>query len=438
MTGAAPLVRATNLSKRFKIYPRPAGRLIEWLTGGRAIRHQDFWALRELNLTLHRGECLGIVGANGSGKSTLLKILAGTLSPTSGDCRVDGRVMAILELGTGFNRELTGRQNIRLASQLLGIGDAYVNEKMADIERFASLGEFMDRPIKLYSSGMGARLAFSLFAFLEPDVLIVDEALAVGDISFQRKCYRRMEEMIGSGRQAVIFVTHDLHAVNKMCTRAVWLRDGRVELEGDPPEVVERYQRFMLGAEETPDRTRRAAPVVDEIGIPRSGRLSRGEAAVLYPTNGAEVLGLWLEQEDGTIAQLIRAGKAFKICYAVRFTAPALQPVFGTRLATARGDVLVGINSKVAGVLTPDYAPGDVEIIRWPVMPGLAAGDYFLSCGVSSYDDPLHFLAREVDAYRFAITGALATGALCHLTDKPLLASAAITQKEQPQRLEVD
>lgn len=429
MTHSAPLVRASNLSKRFKIYPKPGGRLVEWLTGRRVQRHTDFWALRDLNVTLYRGECLGIVGANGSGKSTFLKILAGTLSPTGGTCSVDGKVMAILELGTGFNRELTGRQNIHLAAQLLGIGLAYVNERMAEIEQFAGLGEFMDRPIKLYSSGMQARLAFSLFAFLEPDVLIVDEALAVGDISFQRKCYRHMEEMIGSGKQAVIFVTHDLHAVTRLCTRAVWLRDGHVELEGDPPEVVERYQRFMLngGQEAAANPSRRPAASADESGIPQAGRLARGEAAVLYPTQGAEVLGLWLEQEDGSVCQMVRAGKSFRICYAVRFTVSAMQPVFGTRVATARGDVLIGINTKVAGVITPDYAPGDVEIVRWPVMPGLAAGDYFISCGCSLFDDPLHFLAREVDAYRFAITGAAPTGALCNLTGPPLLAGAGCT-----------
>ncbi|HXE53683.1 MAG TPA: ABC transporter ATP-binding protein [Tepidisphaeraceae bacterium] len=429
MNHTAPLVRATNLSKRFKIYPKPNGRLIEWLTGGRVQRHADFWALRGLDMTLYRGECLGIVGANGSGKSTFLKILAGTLTPTSGSCSVDGKVMAILELGTGFNRELTGRQNIHLAAQLLGIGADYVNQKMPDIEAFAALGEFMDRPIKLYSSGMQARLAFSLFAFLEPDVLIVDEALAVGDISFQRKCYRHMEQMIGSGRQAVIFVTHDLHAVTKLCTRAIWLRNGHVELEGEPPEVVERYQRFMLNGEEgiATTASRRPAVSLDESGVPQSGRLARCEAAVLYPSGGAEVLGLWLELEDGTVTQMVRAGKPFRICYALRFVAPAMQPVFGTRVTTARGDVLIGINTKMTGVITPDYALGDVEIVRWPVMAGLAAGDYFISCGCSLYDDPLHFLAREVDAYRFAITGAAATGALCNLTGAPLLAGASCT-----------
>ena len=148
---------------------------------------------------------------------------------------------------------------------------------------------------------------------------------------------------------------------------------------------------------------------------------------MLYPNHGAEFIGLWLEQEDGTVTQLVRAGKPFKICYAVRFNEPALQPVFGTRVATARGDVLIGVNTKVSGVRTPDYAPGDVEIVRWPVMPGLAAGDYFVSCGCSTYDDPLHFLAREVDAYRFAVTGAAATGALCQLTGMPLLAGVRVS-----------
>ncbi|HSZ58898.1 MAG TPA: ABC transporter ATP-binding protein [Tepidisphaeraceae bacterium] len=425
MTQMAPLVSTTNLSKRFKIYPKPGGRLIEWLTANRACRHDDFWALRDLDITLNRGECLGIVGANGSGKSTLLKILAGTLTPTTGTFSVDGRVMAILELGTGFNRELTGRQNVHLAAQLLGIGRDYVEQRMSDIESFAALGDFMDRAYKLYSSGMQARLAFSLFAFLDPDVLIVDEALAVGDIAFQRKCYRRMEQMIGGESKAVILVSHDLHAVTRLCTRAIWLRNGRVEMEGDPPQVVERYQRYMLQGEEAAiAQTQRQAVSVDEAGIPQSNRLTHCEAAVLYPENGANFLGLWIEQEDGTVSTTVRSGKPFKICYAVRFTSAAIQPIFGTRVATARGEVLIGVNTKLVGVVTPDYAPGDVEIVRWPIMPGLAAGDYFVSCGVSLYDDPLHFLAREVDAYRFAITGSLATGALCHLTGLPLLAGA--------------
>ena len=427
MTQMAPLVRTTNLSKRFKIYPKPGGRLVEWLTRGRVCRHDDFWALRDLNITLNRGECLGIVGANGSGKSTFLKILAGTLTPTTGSFSVDGRVMAILELGTGFNRELTGRQNIHLAAQLLSIGREYVDQRMADIESFAALGDFMDRAYKLYSSGMQARLAFSLFAFLDPDVLIVDEALAVGDIAFQRKCYRQMEQMIGGGSKAVILVSHDLHAVTRLCTRAIWLRSGHVEMEGDPPEVVERYQRYMLQGDEADiAQAQRQAVSVDEAGIPQSNRLPHCEAAVLYPQNGAQVLGLWIEQEDGTVSTTIRTGKPFKICYAVRFTTAAMQPIFGTRLTTAQGDVLIGVNTKLVGVVTPDYAPGDIEIVRWPVMPGLAAADYFVSCGVSLFDDPLHFLAREVDAYRFAITGALATGELCHLTGLPQLAGSAL------------
>jgi ABC-type polysaccharide/polyol phosphate transport system ATPase subunit len=427
MTQMPPLVRTTNLSKRFKIYHKPAGRLIEWLTGNRALRHDDFWALRDLNIELHRGECLGIVGANGSGKSTLLKILAGTLTPTTGSYSVDGRVMAILELGTGFNRELTGRQNIHLAAQLLGIGSDYVEQRMADIEAFAALGEFMDRAFKLYSSGMQARLAFSLFAFLDPEVLIVDEALAVGDIAFQRKCYRQMEQMIGGGSKAVILVSHDLHAVTRLCTRAIWLRNGRVEMEGDPPEVIERYQRYMLqGDDAAIAQSQRHAVSVDETGIPQSDRLVHCEAAVLYPQNGADIVGLWIEQEDGTVSTTIRTGKSFQICYAVRFTRAAMQPIFGTRLVTAQGDVLIGVNTKMVGVITPDYSPGDIEIIRWPVMPGLAAGDYFISCGVSLYEDPLHFLAREVDAYRFAVTGAVATGALCHLTSAPILAGATV------------
>ena len=211
-------------------------------------------------MTLNRGECLGIVGANGSGKSTFLKILAGAMESTTGQCQVDGRVMAILELGTGFNRELTGRQNIRLSSELLGIGGDYIDRQMEDIEAFASLGEFMDRPIKIYSSGMLARLAFSLYAFLEPDVLIVDEALAVGDIAFQRKCYRRMEEMVGQGSQAVIFVTHDLHAVNKLCTARSGCATGMWNLKARRRMSSSAISDSCSATAMKPPRAQRAAP----------------------------------------------------------------------------------------------------------------------------------------------------------------------------------
>src|SRR3954470_949640 len=191
-----PLIQVTNLSKRYKLYPNRSARLVEWINLNRVKRHEDFWALRGLDLTIGNGECVGVIGPNGAGKSTLLKILSGALSPTTGSYSITGKVLSLLELGTGFNPELPGRQNVLETGSLLGFSREHIHNRIKEIEEFAGIGHFFDQPIKVYSSGMGVRLAFSMFVFMDPDVLIVDEALAVGDIGFQRRCYARLEQML--------------------------------------------------------------------------------------------------------------------------------------------------------------------------------------------------------------------------------------------------
>jgi ABC-type polysaccharide/polyol phosphate transport system ATPase subunit len=427
MTQSPIVISATHLSKRFKIYPKPSARLKEWLTLNRARRHDDFWALRDVNVTVRRGECLGIIGENGSGKSTLLKILTGTLSPTSGTCHVEGRVLALLELTTGFNRELTGGENIRLNAQLLGIDPQYVNSRYSDIVEFAGLGEFLDRPIKLYSSGMLVRLAFSLFAFLEPDVMIIDEALAVGDAAFQRKCYRRMEEMICNENRAVILVTHDSQAITKFCTDAVWIDHGQVRLAGKPTEVVEEYLKHVLNKHAGPSAIENSTLPTNggaSPEIPAQGLLPRGESAIIYSSAGAQMLGVWLEDESGKVIASVNVNQPFMICYAMRILRPAKELVFGVRLVTIRGDWMFGTNTMQQRVQTPAYQAQDVELVRWPVRPGLGTGEYFLSCGCSEGDDPHRFLLREVDAYPFSVRGLSASGGLCSLVGKPTLKGA--------------
>ncbi|CAA9403546.1 MAG: Teichoic acid export ATP-binding protein TagH, partial [uncultured Phycisphaerae bacterium] len=205
---AAPvMIRAAGLGKRFKIYPKPWGRMTEWLTLGRARRHEDFWALRDVGFEVARGESLGVIGVNGSGKSTLLKILSGAMYPTAGTFEVRGRVLSLLELGTGVNPQLTGRQNVVNSSRLLAFPPVYVAEKMGEIEAFAELGEFFDRPVRLYSSGMLVRLVFSMFACFDPEVFVVDEALSVGDLYFQQKCAKRIGAMLDGG-VTMLFVSH--------------------------------------------------------------------------------------------------------------------------------------------------------------------------------------------------------------------------------------
>ncbi len=376
-----PLVRAWSLGKRYKLYDNPYARLVEWASFGSAVRHRDFWALRDVALELDRGECLGIVGRNGAGKSTLLRLLSGTLRPTTGDFDITGQVFSLLELGTGFNAELTGRANVQQTAQLLGLPPDYATEHMHTIEEFADLGDFFDRPVRIYSSGMSVRLAFSMFAAFEPEVLIVDEALAVGDASFQRKCYRRMEEMIGSGRHGVILAAHDTGAITKFCTKAIWLDGGHMRMSGKPQEVVQAYLRELLlsGAQIAPAPAKPIAaasgasqPLRAPAKVPGEGLLSRSRAAVLYPSSGAELLGVWVEDSAGHVVQTLQIDESASICYALRFTSPQENPVFGTRVTNIRGDPLVVTNTQVQGVSVGRYNAGDSEVVRWPCARGWA------------------------------------------------------------------
>jgi ABC-type polysaccharide/polyol phosphate transport system ATPase subunit len=441
------LVAAENLGKRYKLYARPADRVAEWVSGNRVSRHADFWALRGFSFTVNAGECVGLVGPNGAGKSTLLRILSRTLTPSEGTFRVDGRTLSLLELGTGFNVELTGRQNVYNTAQLLGLPDGYAAMRLPDIESFAGLGEFIDRPIKTYSSGMTLRLAFSMFAFFEPDVLIIDEALAVGDVAFQRKCFRRMQELVEDSSRAVIVVSHDLQSIVKLCQRAYWIDHGRVRQEGDPAAVVQAYLRNTFAADaldgvstatENPAESPRpavsaspssppaakAGPPPRRLDIPESACLPRSSAAIIYPPGGAELLGVWLENAAGTPTATVRVDEPLAICYALRFNVAVARPVFGIRVATTRGDCLISTNTRLLDQPTGDFAAGQVGLVRWPILPGLTVGDYFISCGCSWEDDLYRFLMREVDGYQFSVTGQWRQSGLCSLNGMPLIGRA--------------
>jgi lipopolysaccharide transport system ATP-binding protein len=239
-----PKIQVRNLTKRFKLYPGPAARLGEWATGGLWKRHTDFTALDDISFEVQAGEFFGILGPNGAGKSTLLKLLTGVLVPTGGAYRIDGRVTSLLELGTGFNPELTGVANIFNSGRLLGLAESFLKARLGRIVEFSELAEHIDVPIKYYSSGMVVRLAFSLFAHLEPDVFVVDEALSVGDIGFSQKCFGRLDEMRASGC-TLLFASHDLAAIRKYCSRAMFLAHGRCVFLGPAIEATDVYVEAM-------------------------------------------------------------------------------------------------------------------------------------------------------------------------------------------------
>lgn len=233
-----------RLSKCFKIYASPWRRAVEWATVGKRAYHQLFWALQDISFELKRGEFFGIIGQNGAGKSTLLKILSGVLQPTSGTYQVNGRVLSMLELGMDFNPYLTGRENVLRSTELLGFPDGYVQWRMEQIAEFSELGDFFDRPVRLYSTGMAARLAFSIYAFLDCDVLILDEVLAVGDLFFRQKCYARLEELMAR-QTTIIFVTHTMDAVREYCQKVLLLHRGEAVYQGSAQEAIRRYYQVQ-------------------------------------------------------------------------------------------------------------------------------------------------------------------------------------------------
>ncbi|MHC5824136.1 MAG: ABC transporter ATP-binding protein, partial [Nostoc sp.] len=236
-----------NVSKCFKRYSRPVDRLKEVLLPGKS-RTDEFWALRDINIEIPKGQTVGIVGRNGSGKSTLLQIIVGTLTPSSGDVQVDGRVSALLELGSGFNPEFTGRQNVFFNGRLLGLSQKEIEDRFDDIAAFADIGDFIEQPVKTYSSGMYVRLAFAVAVNVDPEILIVDEALAVGDIVFQHRCMRRMRTMMDSG-VTTLFVSHDAGAIKTLCNSAVMIHDGKIHTTGLPNAVVIEYLKLVTELE---------------------------------------------------------------------------------------------------------------------------------------------------------------------------------------------
>ncbi len=260
------MISIQNVSKLYRIYENPSGRLKEILLRGRRKYHRDFWALEDVSLEVATGEVVGIIGRNGAGKSTLLQIVSGILAPTSGDVRVEGRVTALLELGSGFNHEYSGRENILLSGQILGFSEAEMKRRLDAILKFAELEAFVDQPVKTYSTGMMMRLAFASAIHVDPDVLILDEALSVGDVYFQRKSFDRIEHFRRSGK-TVLFVSHDPQIVQRLCTRALWVEEGKTAMVGRARDVVTAYQAFCAKLEDA--RLRREAQSATGIATER-------------------------------------------------------------------------------------------------------------------------------------------------------------------------
>ena len=383
-------ISVRNLSRRFDLYSSPTDLAWEVLT--RKPRHQELWALRDVNFDLHRGEVVGIVGRNGAGKSTLLKILAGTLAKTEGDVRVHGRISPILELGTGFHPEYTGRQNIVMGGLCLGMSRREVDAKLEGIIGFSELAEFIDRPLRTYSTGMQARLAFSVAVSVDPDILIVDEALSVGDAKFQRRCFAKFEEFRGDKR-TILFVSHDTSAIQAICDRAIYLSNGQIVADGNPNGVTGLYLKDLFGAEE-PQAESPAAPI--HMSESRQYR---------YGNKGAEIIDFGiLDAEDERVTQLESGGQYTIFCHVKCNRERIDDLVTGINITTTQGVRLFAVNPKLQRLQTPVLRRGDVLEVKVDVQMWLGLGDYFLTFGAWGVYESIHY-DRRVDTLHITVRG---------------------------------
>lgn len=389
------MIAAHGLGKRFRIYDRPHDRLVEWLSGGRVKRHADFWALRGVSLTVRRGECLGVIGANGSGKSTLMKLITGALHATEGTVRVRGRLVSLLDLGTGINPQLTGRAGVAQAARMMGFDPEYARSSMEEIAAFADLGEFFDRPVGLYSAGMRVRLGFAMFACLRPEVFLVDEALSVGDVFFQQKCAARLRAMLDDGL-TMLFASHDQGAVLNLCDRAVLLEHGRAVFEGDPAQALSRYTANLRGgSRRSPPRHRSTADAA-RAGTPAS----RSEADAII---ARDVIGRRSEPPIGAGALRVAAcrvtdaqgrdslraymGDALTFHVLIEASGSVTEPRVGVQFFNRFSALLFACGTRMLGHELPAMSAGDRLIVRLEVAMDLEPGQYSFSVSTSEPDE---------------------------------------------------
>ncbi len=375
-------VEVQNVSKGYSLHSSSGARFRQLVFSRRIAAEDRFWAVKDVSFNVQKGEVFGIVGANGSGKSTLLQMIAGILRPTSGTVKVTGRLAALLELGSGFNPEFTGRENIQLNASILGLVQSDIEQRMGAIEHFAGIGSFIDQPIRTYSSGMVLRLAFAVSAHVDPEVLIVDEALAVGDIAFRQRCMRRIHELRSKGT-TILFVSHDTGDIKALCDRCLWMRDGSMEMIGPADPVIAKYltAMFSKGADSRKDRRtssvvqpRQAPELVEGIG----GRHRYGDLT-------AALTGLKLVSPAAIALERLQHGEPVVLRISLRVNADITSPIVGFLVRNDRGETIFGSNTARENYPLPFMVAEDTHTIdfHWKV-PELAPGLYTISVAISS------------------------------------------------------
>lgn len=384
------LISVHQISKCYRVYGSPSDHLKEMLFFGGRTYHTPFWAVRDVSFEIERGCCLGIIGENGSGKSTLLSIIAGVLSPTEGSLVINGRISALLELGSGFNQEFTGRENIFLNASILGFSDSQTRERIPSIERFAEIGEFVDRPLKTYSTGMFVRLAFAVAIHMDPDILIVDEALSVGDIYFQQRCIRKIQQLKREG-VTILFVSHDLAAVRSLADRTIWMDHGKVRMDGPTDGVVSQYLAAMVskGRKEVMETETmgQALETSSDLGVSQEAleRIPDFLSEIpnvdhRYGNGKAKICGIGVFGKEGHPLASAVQGDLICIRISIEFLEPVATPNVGFMLRNRLGEDITGTNALFEGMSLAAAEAGDrISVDFIMELPFLKAGFYYFS-----------------------------------------------------------
>ena len=394
-------IQVKNLDKVYKLYEKPSDRMKEALGLSKKKKYKEHHALDKVDLTIYQGETVGIIGTNGSGKSTILKIITGVLNPSGGKVTVNGRISALLELGAGFNMEYNGIENIYLNGTMIGFSEKEIDEKMEAILAFADIGDYVYQPVKTYSSGMFVRLAFAVAINIEPEILIVDEALSVGDVFFQAKCYHKFEEFKEMGK-TIVFVSHDLSSISKYCDRVVLLNQGVKLGEGSAKQMIDTYKQVLVGQYTAPEAEgerlvddeqlrQMAAKGVDGSKLEaRSAEKQSGMAEnpelLEYGSKKAQITEYYITDRTGMRTSAILKGSPFTIHMRVEMAQRINAPIFAFTIKNVRGTEITGTNTMIEKAFLESVEAGETKEITFTQDMNLQGGDYLLSLGVTGYE----------------------------------------------------
>ena len=410
-------IEVRDVTKVYRLYDKNTDRLKEALGLTHKCLHKDFYALNGVSFDVEEGQSVGIIGTNGSGKSTMLKIITGVLTPTSGQVAVRGKVSALLELGAGFNMEYTGIENIYMNGTMMGFSKAEMDAKLDEILKFADIGDFVYQPVKSYSSGMFVRLAFALAINVEPEILIVDEALSVGDIFFQSKCYHHMDKLRKNGT-TILMVTHDMSSVLKYCDKAILLNNGDKVAEGRPGEMIDLYKKILAGQFDADEVIEQQSANKSTVDDSRANTIASGQAAAdnsnaseaelmrssmnvnpnvnEYGDNRAEIYDFGIIDKSGRLTNLVLKGETFTIRECIRFNAPVEAPIFTYTFRDKKGNDLSGTNTMFENIEVEPAKKGDCYEVEFTQEMNLQGGEYLLSMSCTGFEQGEHVVYHRL------------------------------------------